>query len=193
MDAATALVAYATTVCQAVAVEVHTIGVTEEMVTQGDAFRWSGDPCDPSPVLRLSIEANRATVATLTVRPSLSVWVDGWVAPEDVAPGDAVTGEPRLVRLQRGNAHRVPGAGPWQAVAPLVAGEVLTRGVVRAVPDAVRGTPVQVRVVRGGVTLKAEGRLLQDGALGEPVRVRNQATQSSLQGVLVAPDIVEIR
>lgn len=193
MGAIEALAAYATLVCNASSVEVHTLGVTAEMVAQGDTWRWSGDPCDPRPALRLAVEASGQVVANLTVRPTMTVWVSGWLAPSEVSPGQVVTGDPGPIALDRGTAHRVPHAGPWQAVAPLDAGDVLTRGVVRRVPDAVRGTPVQVKVMRGGVTLTADGKLLQDGAIGEPVRVQNDATRASLRGVLVTPEIVEIR
>lgn len=57
-----------------------------------------------------------------------------------------------------------------------------------------RGTPVAVRVINGGLTLVAEGRLEQDSRLGQAARVRvvNFRSNRVLSGTLTGPKEVTI-
>ncbi len=192
-DPALALAAYVQQQCGAVDVEVHAVAVDDAAVHGAERVRWAGDPCRPWPVLRLEVLRDGAVAARYTVRPSVTVWVEGWVAAAPAAPGEAVAGARGRFALGRGVALRVQDEGPWRAAAAIEAGQPLTRDVVEPLPDATRGAEVQLVVQKGGITLTADGRLLQDGTVGEPVRVRNDATQTAQVGVLVAPRTVELR
>jgi flagella basal body P-ring formation protein FlgA len=61
----------------------------------------------------------------------------------------------------------------------LPTGEVLTESVLELLPEVVKGEPVKVKVKVGQVTLIARARALQDGYLGDPVRVERMDGQDS--------------
>lgn len=193
IDAATTLAAYAASACGAEQVEVHAAAVDPEAVAGADQLRWSGDPCGPSPVLRLEVLRDGQIAARYTVRPSLTVHVEAWVAAQQTPRGASVHATRGLVPLGRNTLTRVDHAGPWQARLDLEQGTPLTPATVEPRPDVRRGAVVDVVVARGRVRLVAPGRLLTDGQIGQPVRVHNEATHTALRGVLVDEQTVEIQ
>ncbi|MBX2796564.1 MAG: flagella basal body P-ring formation protein FlgA [Myxococcales bacterium] len=193
MDAAAALAAYTTLLCGAAEVEVHAVAVAPSVLEHAEDLKWTGDPCSPTPVLRLEVVEQGAVVARYTVRPSMTIRIHGWVAASTAEAGEAVPARRDLFILDRTTGRAIDGGGPWRARVALAEGTPLSRAVVDPLPDAPRGQPVTLRVIRGAVTLTADGALLEDGTVGEEARARNEATQSTVQGVLVAPDILEIR
>jgi flagella basal body P-ring formation protein FlgA len=52
------------------------------------------------------------------------------------------------------------------------------------------GQGVEIVASIGGITVKAEGRMLADAQLGDWVRVANLATDTVVQGTLTSPGIV---
>ena len=66
-------------------------------------------------------------------------------------------------------------------------------GQVVAVPDADQGADVTLKLVRGGLVIVAPGHLADNGYLGQPVRVVNEATHVVAEGVLVREDLVHLR
>ncbi len=193
IDAVATLTAYALATCGASHVEIHASAVDDRAVADADALRWSGDPCAPAPVLRLAVLRGDRVDAHYTVRPSLTVHVSAWLAAAPAGPGEPVSAVQGTIPLDRNTASRVPHAGPWEARTPIAAGDPLTPLTVSPLPDARRGDPVQVIVVRGSVRLRAEGRLLADATIGQPVRVHNETTHTALQGLLIDKETVEIQ
>ena len=55
-----------------------------------------------------------------------------------------------------------------------------------------RGEPVKITLREGALTISAIGRALGDGALGERVRVFNEATNQTLDGVVESAGVVRI-
>lgn len=190
-DLVASLVAYVTAMCGAVKVDVHATGVAARAVGPATTLRWEGDACASHPRLRLHYSSAEG-VATLPVQPSLTVWVAGFEVPAAVEADVEVTGVPAEVPVEPRFGRPVTTAGPWRTRRPLAGGAVLTERVVEAVPAAVRGATVDVVVRRGSVVLSVPGRLLADGQIGERVRVRHDAADRVLTGVLVAPSRVEI-
>ncbi|HHO51824.1 MAG TPA: hypothetical protein ENK18_13335 [Deltaproteobacteria bacterium] len=193
IDAAATLAAYATAACGAARVEVHAAAVAPAAVADADQLRWSGDPCGPAPVLRLEVLLDGQIAARYTVRPSLTVHVEAWVADRPIPRGELVAARRGLVPLDRSSAARVSGPGPWRARSDLDEGQPLTDATVTPLPDAPGGASVDVVVIRGPVRLVAPGRLLADGWIGEPVRVHNEATHTAVRGVLIDEQTVEIQ
>jgi flagella basal body P-ring formation protein FlgA len=193
MDAATALVAFALSACDAVSVQVDALGVDPSALEGADHVAWHGDPCSSHPTLRLEVFDGATVARRLTVSPALTVVVEGLVAADDAPAGAALTGVRGTYRLDRRAGAPVDREGPWRATTAVSAGAPLTTANVRPMPHVLRGAEVDLVVVRGAVALTAPGRLLEDGVLGEPVRVHNQATQVAARGVLVAPSTVELR
>jgi len=188
-----ALVDHVEAACDAQAVQVEVLGVAEAALAEAEAVRWEGDPCARRPTLRLELLADGRVAARYTVRPLLSGHALGPVATVDLSPGDPVQWAPGPVPLgvPTLDADSLPAAG--LATRTLAAGTPLTPGTVRSAPDVAEGAAVTVVVRRGALQLTVPGTLLRDGAIGAPVRVRNDLNRTALSGVLVAADRVEIR
>lgn len=177
------LVAWVEQACDAVSVDVHWLGVDEDL---DGALRWEGNPCRARPQLRLWVDDRPRTV-----RPHLTVWVRVPVASAPASPGQAISWEEGVAPVEsvRGVPLRSEGL---QARVSLDAGDPITDAVVLLPPDARRGAPVTLTVTAGSLTVTAPGELLEDGTLGQSVRVVNLATHTTQRGHLVRPDTVDL-
>lgn len=79
-----------------------------------------------------------------------------------------------------------------QAVRPLAAGQPISKLHVRVAPAVGRNTAVVLRFSRGGIELTGSGTALEDGQLGQSIKVLNPATRSTLIGTVHANNVVEI-
>jgi flagella basal body P-ring formation protein FlgA len=80
-----------------------------------------------------------------------------------------------------------------QVISDLAADTVLTPWMVRAVPVVTKGQPVVLLVQNGNVELELKAIALQDGALGEKIRVRTASSQKELTGEVLNEKTVKIR
>lgn len=185
------LTGYVVEQCGAVEVEVHWVGVDPARVASDADLHWTGDPCRSRPELRLEVVRDAALDARFTVRPSLSTWVETVVAEQPAAVGQtvAITTGRALLQDVRGTPRT---DGTWIARVPLSAGDPITDAVTIAPLDGTAGDAVRLAVRAGALSIHAPGRLLADARIGEPVRVVNEATHSTLRGVLVEPGVVEV-
>jgi flagellar basal body P-ring formation protein FlgA len=158
--------------------------------TKGEAWRGVSD------LTVTGIGADGVSCDRLRIRPRVEIWMDVPVAAAAVAAGQAVP--VRAGRVLRSRLRGAPvsmsavsaGAGNLEAKVPLAEGEPVTVLVVRTAPDARSGDDVTVLVQAGALRIKAPGRLMEDAALGQPVRVANLATGAVMTGALVAPGLV---
>lgn len=134
----------------------------------------------------------------------MTVWVDVWVADRFVrvvpvtfaveAWGDAVTAiaplqagavleagttERRSVDLAASDAAPVP-AGVVRTRRAVAAGEIVRAHDVEPLPAVVRGQWAVLRSGAGAVSSESRVQVLQDGRLGDSVRVRPPAATASL-------------
>ncbi len=115
------------------------------------------------------------------------------VAARDLAPGEAVSVENTCLETRFAPRPEPAGAAPpyGQIVQrPIAAGTVVKDGLVRAaVPARLirRGEQVLMRIVGDGFQLTALGEALEDGRLGETIRVRN-VDSKRVVAARVAPD-----
>ncbi len=72
------------------------------------------------------------------------------------------------------------------------AGEVLQKGVLATLPVVRRGELVLMTVRSGALVLTASGAALDNGGLGETIRVRNSSSQKEVVGRIVGPGKVEL-
>lgn len=195
MDPAAALTqtlaALATERCGAARVEVRWLGVDPARLPAGGAPAWDGDPCRPHPELSLwwttGGDADR-----YTVHPELVVWVPAKVAARATPAGQPVTpvdGEAPLDALVGG---AWTGTGAPLALRALRAGDPLCAATVRSPADAATGATVVLRVRSGSLEIRSDGRLLEDGWVGKPVRAYVNATQSVVTGLLSDPGTVDL-
>ncbi len=79
-----------------------------------------------------------------------------------------------------------------QAVRPLAAGAPINRLHVRVAPSISRNQAVTLVFKRGGIELTGRGQALEDGALGQSIRVINPTTRATLVGTVAAGAVVEV-
>lgn len=80
-----------------------------------------------------------------------------------------------------------------RAVVDLAAGQVVRRGMVVPAPLVRTGEPVTLAVVAGSLRVEARGVALQDGRLGDLVRVVNPDTGRRVPARVVGRGSVEVR
>lgn len=74
----------------------------------------------------------------------------------------------------------------------LTAGRLIHRGSVGAPLVVQRNKPVVVRFVDGALQLEARGRALQDGGVGDLVKVMNVASSAVVTGTVTGPNAVQV-
>ena len=122
---------------------------------------------------------------------TISAWDQVPVADQAVEPGGAVG-----FHLERQQLDLLSGEpvseGRWRARVNLHAGEPLVQGRVEPMPDALEGSPVELRVTAGALHIKAPGQLKADAWVGRPVEVMNLATHTVITGIYEAEGRVRI-
>lgn len=150
------------------------------------------------------------------VRSRMTVWVDVWVDDRFVrvvpvvfgveAWGDAVTAiaplqagilleagatERRQVDLAASGASAVP-AGAVRTRRAVAAGEVVRAHDVEPLPAVVRGQWAVLRSGSGAVSSESRVQVLQDGHLGDSVRVKPSAATASLVAKVTGQGQLEV-
>jgi flagella basal body P-ring formation protein FlgA len=80
-----------------------------------------------------------------------------------------------------------------QTVRPIPAGQPLNKLHFKVRPVVMRGAPVVVRYVKGGVELTMQGQALEDGQMNDTVKVTNPGTRTPLVGRVTAPGVVTLK
>jgi flagella basal body P-ring formation protein FlgA len=189
--AVASLIAWVEETCNAARVEVAHLGVANEVVAEGD-LHWSGDPCRERPRLRVSVVKDGVLRTELSLRPALSIWMNTPVATHTIAPGQPVSTAPGVARMGALVGEPLLAEGPWTAKISIDKGEPVSASMVQRPLDLTSGQAVSIRVTRGAIVLSAPGRLLQDARIGDRVVVANEATRTTVRGVLISADLVEV-
>jgi len=79
-----------------------------------------------------------------------------------------------------------------QALRPLPAGRPVNSLSVRVPPAVEDNQAVTIRYVKGGIELTGKGQALQDGQLGQSIKVLNPDTRTTIVGTVQAPGVVQI-
>jgi flagella basal body P-ring formation protein FlgA len=184
------LVSYVQEECTAEEVEIGWIGLDPNILPEGE-FVWQGNPCRSRPNLFLSVVQDHALKRRLSLRPSLTIWVNAPVAGADTPAGSPV--QPVMGRVKLNAIVGDPVHDKWQARVFIAKGDPITTAVVNPIPDARNGAEVKLIVTVRTIVISAEGRLLEDGFIGDHVRVRNHATGNVMTGLLNDSGTVVLR
>lgn len=82
--------------------------------------------------------------------------------------------------------------GLWSKVT-IPAGAVITRAKAVPMPAVVIGSEIRLISECGNVTVQTVGKALEDGVIGEKVRVMNAISGKQLKGVVTGQDMVKIQ
>jgi len=124
------------------------------------------------------------------------------LAPVAVAAGDLPRGAVITLKDLRLDERDITGLRqPYLEIPPLLgmgarraikAGEVLQKGMLATLPVVRRGELVTLTVRSAGLVLTASGVALDNGGLGETIRVRNSSSQKGVSGRITGPGKVEL-
>lgn len=143
--------------------------------------------------LRVDALSGEVLCGQWRVRARLARWESLPVAKVSVAAGQPIELAVVRVRLEQSPGTPVSASeGPYLARTPLRAGSPVVIENSRPLPDVAAGSPVQVWVQVGALTIVSEGALAQEARVGERVSVRSSATQSLMEGTLIAHNRVII-
>lgn len=79
-----------------------------------------------------------------------------------------------------------------QAQRPLAAGAPVNRLHVRVAPAVTRNQSVTIMYRKGGIELSGRGQAMEDGQIGQSIRVVNPSTRSTVIGTIAEGGIVEV-
>lgn len=141
--------------------------------------------------LRISLTNDGVECGRYTISPKIILYQEVPVAAADTAPGSVVVLATRRMKVSDLRGALVdPTDGPFVAVQALRSGDPVSYRRVKRQPTANVGETVSIVVSAHGITIRAEGRLLGDAHLGDSVHVANLATNTVVQGTLIAPNTV---
>jgi flagella basal body P-ring formation protein FlgA len=113
-----------------------------------------------------------------------------------VASQDLNTGEPiayKMARVRQGDLRSQLvdlASQDWVAARAIRMGQPITQRMAKRRPAVSTGDRVSIVAEYGPLTVKAEGRMLAQAYIGDRVRVSNVATDTVVQGILIAPGLV---
>jgi flagella basal body P-ring formation protein FlgA len=138
----------------------------------------------------VAVAVNGEPQATLRPRAVVAVKVPAVVAREGLArgsvirPGQVEVTEIDLSRLPEGALRQLAEAEGRQATRLVPVGVPLSGRDVMAPVVVRRGERVLLKLERGGLTLTAQGVALEDGGVGETVKVQNVQSNRTIEGVV---------
>jgi flagellar basal body P-ring formation protein FlgA len=134
-------------------------------------MRWLALMLLPSPALADAVILTRSLPARATVGLADITTVAADIPGAATAP-DQVLGQALRVAVQAGRPLRVD---------DLTAPEVVARNQL-----------IRLHYTLGGMTIAAEGRALDAGAIGQSVRVMNLSSRGTVQGVVLPDGSVQV-
>lgn len=142
----------------------------------------------PSLILRFELRNEREVFGAWQVAAQAKVWREVYVAGTALRRGDVLAEsdlarERRDVLTLRDALETLPGRGlELEVLENLAVGAPLTSRAVRLKPVVSRGQLVAASVVSGALTIALKVEVLEDGAPGQWVRVRNPQSKRELRG-----------
>lgn len=156
------------------------------------------DPVSQRFAAQLVVPASGPTLISRLVAGSVHETVQLPVLARSIAPGEVIQAADLdwlAIRIDRVAANAV--TDPKQLVGftarrPLRSGQMLRMSDITMAPAIHRGSMVTLMVQTENMTLTAQGRALEDAAIGQPIRVVNTMSNKPLTGVVKDSTIVTI-
>jgi flagella basal body P-ring formation protein FlgA len=156
------------------------------------------DPASQRFAVQLVVPASGPALINRTVAGSVHETVQLPVLARSVAPGEVIQQgdlDWMAIRIDRVAGNAV--SDPKQLVGmtarrPLRANQMLRMSDIAMAPSIHRGSMITLMVQTENMTLTAQGRALEDAAIGQPIRVINTMSNKTLTGVVKDPTTVTI-
>ncbi|AMO95589.1 flagella basal body P-ring formation protein FlgA [Collimonas fungivorans] len=149
----------------------------------------------------VDIWIDREFSRSIPVSFEVRAYQDGYVASQDMAAGSVVNPanferrEVDVADVAHENAVAVKSEADstlWRIRRSVNKGQPVLRSQVEPAPAVTRGEQITLRTHAGLVSLEGRVEALQDGYLGQMVRVRAAAATSSVMARVAGPGMVEI-
>ena len=160
--------------------------------------KLSNRPFRGPTVTRLEISVDDALVRTLAITVDTRLFRDVVVTARTLRRAEllleegAVEIEERdITQLKHGFYTSLEELELIQSSRPIGAGDVITHRHAEPVPVIHRGDEIVMLVRSTHMSLEAVGEALQDGGIGEKIRVRNGESGKVVRGHIIEPGLVE--
>ena len=165
----------------------HTCGESVEVAVDTNASeRFRGQT-----QFRVRLTENSRLCGRFSVPARVTLYELVPVATQEITTGEDIVYTMARVRQEDLRSAPVdPDSADWIAARTIRLGQPITQRVVKRRPAALTGDRVSIVAEFGALTVKAEGRMLAQAYIGDRVRVSNVATDTVVQGILVAPGLV---
>ena len=172
------------------------------VVTNGDpqirVRRASSRPLRGPTVLRVGIDAGGQTQRTMSVTADIRHLRPVLVASRMLRRGEALMldlvelVECDITQLRHGYFTDVDALGDMRTRRSVVAGDVLTRNHVEVIPVINRGDEVELVARTNSLAISALGQAMQDGGIGERIRVKNSDSGKVLYGQILDASTIQV-
>lgn len=159
-------------------------------------LRWQGPPARRMTVW-LDVLSQARHVRAIPVEFEVRAYVTGWQAVSDLRPAMTALDEAGLKRVRVDVTDLA--AAPWRATLdgyrlrkPLLAGQTLTAAHLEPVTAVTRGQWVDVNAAAGALHVEAQAQALQDGQVGDLIRIRVSRSAAAVTGRVTATGRVEV-
>ena len=147
----------------------------------------------PAFTLLMILTAGAACAAPISATISVPVLAHALKAGEIVTNDDLTTAGVNPREVFAGTVRAAAEVVGLKAQRAVGAGVPLNKITFRAVPTVARDSAVSLIYRRPGVELTGSGKALQDGRVGEVIRVLNPASRATVEAVVVGPGMVEVK
>lgn len=150
-------------------------------------------------MVTVGVRCSGSTPWTIYVRAKLAVYQTVLVLREPVSQ-DALIGDAQLdiaakdVASLTGGYYTDPAQVLGKRAKHNLPGGIVLNGNLLETPKIIkRGQRVAIRVSSGLLNVEVEGTAMADAEPGQSLKVRNEASKRIVEGVAVAPGVVEMR
>ena len=160
--------------------------------------RASSRPLRGPTVLRVGIDAGGQTQRTMSVTADIRHLRPVLVASRMLRRGEALMldlvelVECDITQLRHGYFTDVDALGDMRTRRSVVAGDVLTRNHVEVIPVINRGDEVELVTRTNSLAISALGQAMQDGGIGERIRVKNSDSGKVLYGQILDASTIQV-
>ena len=182
--------------------EIDTRWQGDVTVTDGEpeirVRRASARPLRGPTVLRVGIDVSGQTQRAMSVTADIRHMRPVLVASRMLRRGEALTldlvesVECDITQLRHGYFYEVEALRDMQTRRSLMAGNVLTRNHVELIPVIHRGDEVVLVARSNMLAVSARGEAMQEGGIGERIRVKNSDSGKVIYGQIVDASTIRV-
>ena len=163
----------------------HTCGAGVSVAVDTNSASWGAAQ------FRVRLSEGAQLCGRFSVSARVTLYQLAPVATQEINTGEDIVYTMARVRQEDLRSAVVDLAShDWIAARTIRLGQPITQRVAKRRPAASTGDRVSIVAEFGALTVKAEGRMLAQAYIGDRVRVSNVATDTVVQGILVAPGLV---